>query len=98
MQEIKLHTPIIDTVIVCLKAIFEEQKVADKEVATILKKNKSFGSRDRSLIAETVYDIVRWKLKYEYYADQLQLTSYKSLLLISFLNRNYAIKNIDIFA
>ncbi len=97
MQEIKLHTPIIDTVIVCLKAIFEEQKVADKEVATILKKNKSFGSRDRSLIAETVYDIVRWKLKYEYYADQLQLTSYKSLLLISFLNRNYAIKNIDIF-
>jgi len=96
MQEIKLHTPIIDTVIVCLKAIFEEQKVADKEVATILKQNKSFGSRDRSLIAETAYDIVRWKLKYEYFADQLQLTSYKSLLLISFLNRKYTIKNIEI--
>lgn len=96
MQEIKLHTPIIDTVIVCLKAIFEEQKVADKEVATILKQNKSFGSRDRSMIAETVYDIVRWKLKYEYFAYQLQLTRYKSLLLISFLNRNYAIKNKEI--
>lgn len=61
-----------------------------------LKQNKNFGSRDRSLIAETVYDIVRWKLKYEYFADQLQLTSYKSLLLISFLNRNYTIKNIEI--
>lgn len=37
MQEIKLHTPIIDNVIVCLKAIFEEQKVADKEVAALFK-------------------------------------------------------------
>lgn len=96
MQEIKIHIPIIDTVIVCLKAIFEEQKVADKEVATILKQNKNFGSRDRSMIAETVYDIVRWKLKYEYIADQLQLTTYKSLILISFLNRNYTLKNVEI--
>jgi len=96
MQEIKLHQPIIDTVIVCLKSIFEDNKVADKEVATHLKQNKNFGSRDRSLIAETVYDIVRWKLKYEFIVGKLELTSYKSLLLVSFLNRNYVIKNIEI--
>ena len=96
MQEIKLHQPIIDTVIVCLKSIFEDNKVADKEVATHLKQNKNFGSRDRSLIAETGYDIVRWKLKYEFIVGKLELTSYKSLLLVSFLNRNYVIKNIEI--
>jgi len=96
MQEIKLHQPIIDTVIVCLKSIFEDNKVSDKEVATHLKQNKNFGSRDRSLIAETVYDIVRWKLKYEFIVGKLELTSYKSLLLVSFLNRNYVIKNIEI--
>ena len=96
MQEIKLHQPIIDTVIVCLKSVFEEQNVADKEVAAILKQNKSFGSRDRSIIAETVYDVIRWKLKYEYLAEQLQLTSYKSLLLISLLNRNYSLRNQEI--
>ena len=58
MQEIKLHQPVIDTIIVCLKSVLEEQNVADKEVAAILKQNKSFGSRDRSIIAETVYDIL----------------------------------------
>lgn len=99
MQEIKVHQTIIEAIIVCLKAIFEEQKVADKEVGFALKQNKQFGSRDRSMIAESVYDIVRWKIKYEY---QLQLAGaqfnlYKHLLLVSLLNRNYSIKNPEIF-
>ncbi len=95
MQEIKLHQPIIDTIIVCLKSIFEENKVADKEVATHLKQNKNFGSRDRSMIAETVYDIVRWKIKYTYQLASYNedYTLYKHLILISVLNRNYTIKN-----
>ena len=98
MQEIKIHQPIIDAIIACLKAVFEEGKVADKEVSTTLKQNKNYGSRDRSIIAESVYDIVRWKLKYEH---QLSLydsnfTLYKHLILISLLNRNYSIKNPEI--
>ncbi len=99
MQEIKIHKPIIDAVIVCLKAVFEEGKVADKEVSVMLKQNKNFGSRDRSMIAESVYDIVRWKLKYEYQLSNAgsQFTMFKHLVLISLLNRNYTIKNIEIF-
>lgn len=99
MQEIKVHQPIIDTIITCLKAIFEENKVADKEVNSILKQNKNFGSRDRSMIAEGVYDIVRWKLKYEYQLSQFNsdFTLYKHLILVSLLNRNYSIKNPEIF-
>ncbi|MBK9328425.1 MAG: RsmB/NOP family class I SAM-dependent RNA methyltransferase [Sphingobacteriales bacterium] len=99
MQPVKFHPPVIDAITVCLKAIFEEQKVADKVVNFYLKEHKLFGSRDRSMIAETAYDIVRWKLKYQYllatYSEQL--TKYKHLILISLLNRNYNINNIDTF-
>lgn len=99
MQEIKVHQPILDTIIVCLKSIFENEKVADKEVNSILKQNKNFGSRDRSMIAESVYDIVRRKLKYEYQLSIAgsQFTMYKHLILVSLLNRNYTIKNPEVF-
>ncbi len=99
MQEIKIHQPIIDAVIVCLKAVFEEEKVADKEVASMLKQNKNFGARDRSMIAESVYDIVRWKINYSFQLENYnpELTMYKHLMLISLLNRNYTIKNPEIF-
>lgn len=44
-----------------LSAIFFEGKYADKEVERTLKSNKQWGARDRAFIAETVYDLVRWK-------------------------------------
>ncbi|HET7361643.1 MAG TPA: RsmB/NOP family class I SAM-dependent RNA methyltransferase, partial [Salinimicrobium sp.] len=42
---------------------------ADKAVQKILKRDKRWGSRDRSFIAETTYDIVRWKRLYAEIAD-----------------------------
>ncbi len=99
MQEIKIHASILQTIIACLKSILEEQKVADKEVGFILKQNKNFGARDRSIIAESVYDIVRWKLKYSHQLGVYHpaFTKYAHLVLISLLNRNYKIKNPEIF-
>lgn len=99
MQPVKIHPPIIDAITTCLKAIFEEQKVADKVVNFYLKEHKQFGSRDRSMIAEMVYDIVRWKLKYQYILSTYseQLTKYKHLILVSLLNKNYDIRNIETF-
>lgn len=44
-----------------LNNIFFEGKYADKEVERTLKSNKLWGARDRAFIAETVYDLVRWK-------------------------------------
>ena len=44
-----------------LNQIFFERKYADKEVERTLKSNKLWGARDRAFIAETVYDLVRWK-------------------------------------
>ena len=40
-----------------------------KRISKALKRNKRWGSRDRSFIAETVYDIVRWKRLYAEIAE-----------------------------
>jgi len=41
--------------------IFFENKYTDNEIEKTLKANPRWGSKDRSFIAETVYDCVRWK-------------------------------------
>lgn len=41
--------------------IFFENKYTDSEIEKTLKANPRWGSKDRSFIAETVYDCVRWK-------------------------------------
>ncbi len=43
-----------------LQAIFEEGQYADKVIERTLKSNPKWGARDRSFIAETTYEMVRW--------------------------------------
>jgi len=52
-----------------LQLIFNEGVYASKAVEQILKRDKRWGSRDRGFIAETLYDIVRWKRLYEEIAE-----------------------------
>ncbi len=44
--------------------IFNEGYYADKVVSKALKSDKRFGSRDRRFVAETIYEMVRWKRLY----------------------------------
>jgi 16S rRNA (cytosine967-C5)-methyltransferase len=50
-------------------AIFNEGAYADKMVAQALKKDKRWGSSDRKFVAETIYEIVRWKRLYTEIAE-----------------------------
>lgn len=50
-------------------AIFNEGEYADKVVARALKLDKRWGSNDRKFVAETIYDIVRWKRLYAEIAE-----------------------------
>jgi len=50
-------------------AIFNEGEYADKAVARALKKDKRWGSADRKFVAETIYEIVRWKRLYAEIAE-----------------------------
>ncbi|PHR99291.1 MAG: RNA methyltransferase [Leeuwenhoekiella sp.] len=65
----RLHRNLVFAVIDGLIEIFNEGGYADKVIAKQLKRDKRWGSRDRSFIAETTYDIVRWKRLYAAIAD-----------------------------
>ncbi len=49
--------------------IFNDGEYADKVVARALKKDKRWGSHDRKFVAETIYEIVRWKRLYAEIAE-----------------------------
>ena len=65
----RLHRNLCFAVIDGLNEIFNDHEYAAKVVPKILKKDKRWGSRDRSFVAETIYDIVRWKRLYAEIAD-----------------------------
>ncbi|MGX7668482.1 RsmB/NOP family class I SAM-dependent RNA methyltransferase [Flavobacterium pedocola] len=65
----RLHRNLVFTVIDSLMAIFNEEQYADKVVAFALKKDKRWGSHDRKFVAETIYEIVRWKRLYAEIAE-----------------------------
>ncbi|RZP16760.1 MAG: RsmB/NOP family class I SAM-dependent RNA methyltransferase [Flavobacteriales bacterium] len=65
----KLHRNLVFATIDSLHLIFNENKQADKVLKNTLKRDKRWGARDRGFIAETTYDIVRWKRLYSKIAD-----------------------------
>ncbi|MBS9768002.1 MAG: methyltransferase domain-containing protein [Flavobacteriaceae bacterium] len=65
----RLHLNLVVTVIDSLKLIFNEGEYADKVVEKALKKDKRWGGRDRKFLAETIYEMVRWKRLYNEIAE-----------------------------
>jgi len=65
----RLHRNLCFAVIDGLNQIFNEGQYADKVIQQLLKQDKRWGSRDRAFIAETTYDIVRWKRLYAEIAE-----------------------------
>ena len=65
----RLHRNLVFTVIDSLLAIFNDGEYADKVVSRALKKDKRWGSNDRKFVAETIYEIVRWKRLYAEIAE-----------------------------
>ncbi len=65
----RLHRNLVFAVIDALHHIFNKEEHADKVVEKVLRYDKRWGARDRAFIAETTYDIVRWKRLYTAIAD-----------------------------
>ena len=65
----RLHRNLVYTTIDSLNAIFNDGEYADKVVARALKKDKRWGSTDRKFVAETIYEVVRWKRLYTEIAE-----------------------------
>lgn len=67
--DMRLHRNLCFAVIDGLTDIFNEDKYADKVIQQLLKRDKRWGARDRAFVAETTYDMVRWKRLYAEIAE-----------------------------
>ncbi|GAB6282980.1 MAG: class I SAM-dependent methyltransferase [Ignavibacterium sp.] len=56
----KYHDNLFVAIIDALEKIFYEKKFADKVIEQTFKINKKWGARDRSFVAATIYDVIRW--------------------------------------
>ncbi|MEL6918573.1 MAG: RsmB/NOP family class I SAM-dependent RNA methyltransferase [Bacteroidota bacterium] len=65
----KLHRNLVFAVVDALNLIFNEEEYADKVVQKVLKFDKRWGARDRAFIAETTYEMVRYKRLYAEIAE-----------------------------
>jgi 16S rRNA (cytosine967-C5)-methyltransferase len=57
----KLFPNTVNAVVKALQEIFDANRYADKVIEKVLRSNPKWGARDRAFIAESVYEIVRWK-------------------------------------
>ena len=65
----KLYRALFLKICKCLDSIINDNEYADKTVQYLFKTDRQLGSSDRRLVAEAVYDIVRWKRLFAYAAD-----------------------------
>ena len=65
----RLYRNLVFATVDALGEIFNEGEYADKVIQKTLKRDKRWGARDRSFIAETTYDIVRWRRLYSEIAE-----------------------------
>ncbi len=68
-KPLRFHNNLVNATVDALNYIFNDGIYADKAVQTALKRDARFGARDRKFIAETIYDIVRWKRLYNEIAE-----------------------------
>lgn len=64
----KLHHHLIAEIVRALEAVFVERRQPDKVIERAFKAHPKWGGRDRKLVAESVYECVRWWRWYWYLA------------------------------
>ncbi|MDB6136262.1 MAG: RsmB/NOP family class SAM-dependent methyltransferase [Verrucomicrobiales bacterium] len=65
----RIHRLLAEACVTALQAVFTDGMVADRAVGRALGANPKWGSRDRSFVAATVYEAVRWRRRLEVLAD-----------------------------
>ncbi|MEI8037008.1 MAG: RNA methyltransferase [Verrucomicrobiota bacterium] len=65
----KMHRILAEAAAGLTKSVFKEHKVLDHELAAAFEENPKWGKRDRSFIAETAFEVVRWRRALGFLAD-----------------------------
>lgn len=94
----RLHRVLIIGLRQALSEALFGDKYADKVIEKELKANKKWGSKDRAFVAESFYDIIRWKRKLEFYmGEDIRKNNIYDLILTYLLLNDYEIPGFDEF-
>ncbi|MCB0391673.1 MAG: hypothetical protein KDD58_10285, partial [Bdellovibrionales bacterium] len=96
-----IRWPQMAAVLTILIQTFEHNKYADKALESEFKKNRNWGAKDRKIIAETTYDMLRWWrtlhafLKWDWQKQKTEI-DYWTLALLWMKWRNYQWPNWEV--
>ena len=65
----KMHRILAEAAAGIIKSVFRDHKVLDHALAAAFEENPKWGKRDRGFIAETAYEVVRWRRALGFVAD-----------------------------
>lgn len=65
----KMHRILAEAAAGIIKSVFKEHKVLDHALAAAFEENPKWGKRDRGFIAETAFEVVRWRRALGFLAD-----------------------------
>ena len=65
----KMHRILAEAASGIVKSVFKEHRVLDHALAEAFEENPKWGKRDRGFIAETVFEVVRWRRALGFLAD-----------------------------
>jgi 16S rRNA (cytosine967-C5)-methyltransferase len=65
----KMHRILAEAASGIVKSVFKEHKVLDHALAAAFEENPRWGKRDRGFIAETAFEVVRWRRVLGFLAD-----------------------------
>ncbi len=71
----KMHRILAEAASTIAKSVFREHQVLDHELATAFEENPKWGKRDRSFIAETVFEVARWRRALSFLVDSEETTA-----------------------
>lgn len=94
----RLHRVLIIGLREALSEALFSDKYADKVIEKALKSNKKWGSKDRAFVAESFYDIIRWKRKLAFYmGTDIRRNNLYNLIVTYLLIKDIALPNFDEF-
>lgn len=71
----KLHRHLCDSTLEIVKSVLLNHNVADHELATAFEENPKWGKRDRSFVAETLFETTRWRRALAFLVDSEETNS-----------------------
>jgi len=71
----KMHRILAEAASTIAKSVFREHKVLDHELATAFEENPRWGKRDRSFVAETVFEVARWRRALSFLVESEETTA-----------------------